>query len=120
MNSPPDKERLMKRVAQWLAFIGATISSFSALFALIYILVSDISFLKTLIQDNPRAIIGLPAAFLSSYCLVLFLEASSGRIEIEGLGFKFRGAAGPIVMWIFVFLAIVTGIAILWKDVPTN
>ncbi len=116
MNSPSDKERLMKRIAQWLAFIGATIASFFALFTLIYILISDISFLKGLIQKNPRAIIGLPAAFLSSYCLVLFLEASSGRIEFEALGFKFRGAAGPIIMWIFVFLAIVVGIAILWND----
>ena len=117
MNSPDTHEnRRMKKIARWFAFIGATIASFAALFALIYILFSDISFLKELIKENPRAIIGLPSAFLSSYCLVLVLEANSGKIEFEALGFKFRGAAAPIVMWILVFLAIVSGIAILWNN----
>ena len=117
MNSPNRQEnKFMKKIAQWFAFIGAAIASFSALFILIFILFSDISFLKELIRESPRAIIGLPTAFLSSYCLVLFLEANSGKIEFEALGFKFRGAAAPVIMWILVFLAIVSGIAILWNN----
>jgi hypothetical protein len=35
-------------------------------------------------------------------------------IEFEAAGFKFRGASGPVVLWIFCYLAIVTSIKLLW------
>ena len=59
-------------------------------------------------------IIGLPFAALAALCLVLILEAKAGPIEFEALGFKFRGASGPLVLWIFCFLAIVVAIKTLW------
>lgn len=60
------------------------------------------------------ALVGLPCAALAALCIVMFLEHSLGAIEFEGAGFKFRGASGPIVLWIFCFLAIVTAIKLLW------
>jgi hypothetical protein len=44
-----------------------------------------------------------PGAALS---LVLLLRAVSGNIEIKILGFEFKGAAAPIIMWILCFLAL--------------
>lgn len=118
MNRPSSGQnnRLIKQLAQWFALLGAAISSFFVLAALIYIFVIDIELVKQLVESNPRAVIGLPCAVLTSYCIVLFLEATSGPIELEALGFKFRGASGPIILWIFVFLAVVSGIAILWNS----
>lgn len=60
------------------------------------------------------AVVGLPSAALASLFLVMFLEQTSGPIEFEGLGFKFKGASGPVVLWVFCFLAIVASIKLLW------
>lgn len=60
------------------------------------------------------ATIGLPSAALAALCLVVFLEQTSGAIEFEGFGFKFKGASGPIVLWVFSFLAIAAAIKVLW------
>jgi hypothetical protein len=60
------------------------------------------------------ATIGLPSAALASLCIVIVLEGTAGPIQLEGLGFKFKGAAGPIVFWMFCFLAITFAIHLLW------
>jgi hypothetical protein len=60
------------------------------------------------------ATVGLPSAALASLCLVMFLEQTSGPIEFEGLGLKFKGASGPVVLWAFCFLAIVGAIKLVW------
>ena len=52
-------------------------------------------------------------AFCAALFVVLLLRFSTGPIEFEGLGFKFRGASGPLVLWIFCFLAIVFGLYLL-------
>lgn len=59
------------------------------------------------------ATVGLPSAALAALCVV-FLESTTGRIEFEGLGFKFKGASGPIVLWVVCFLAIAAAIKLLW------
>jgi hypothetical protein len=46
--------------------------------------------------------------------LVSALEVRSGPIEFEALGLKFKGAAAPIVFWVFVFLAITVSVRLLW------
>lgn len=104
----------VKQIARWVAFFGVSTASFFTLCAVIYIFINDIDLLKKLILSNPQAMIGLPISAVNAYCLVIFLEANSGPIELEGLGFKFRGASGPLILWIFVFLAMVAGIKILW------
>ena len=65
-------------------------------------------------QKQFAATIGLPFAALSSLSLVLILEFRAGKIEFEGFGFKFRGASGPIILWIMSFLAMATAIKLLW------
>lgn len=44
----------------------------------------------------------------------MLLEQVHGTIAFEGLGFKFRGASGPVVLWVFGYLAIVGSIKLLW------
>jgi hypothetical protein len=43
--------------------------------------------------------------------LVLLLRTVSGTIKFKALGFKFKGASGPILMWIFYFLAMTLAIS---------
>jgi hypothetical protein len=60
------------------------------------------------------AIVGLPMAALASLCIVLILRISSGPVEFEAWGLKFKGAAAPIVFWILCFLVIAVCIKMLW------
>ncbi len=39
---------------------------------------------------------------------------SESRFRMEAFGFKFRGASGPVVLWIFCFLAVIFGVYLLW------
>lgn len=60
---------------------------------------------------NHEAVYGNPIIILLigvfvAFFVVITLEVSAGKIEFSGLGFSFKGASGPIVLWIAVFVAI--------------
>ena len=60
-------------------------------------------FWAELISEHFRAVVGLPLAATAAFAIVLLLQSTHGPIQVEGLGFKFRGAAGPVVTWISAF-----------------
>jgi hypothetical protein len=74
--------------------------------------------MTTLVIKNFAAIVGLPAAATASFVVVTLLRQAERPIEFEGLGFKFRGASGEIVLWICCFLASAGAIRLLWNN-PT-
>jgi len=65
-------------------------------------------------QKHFAAVVGLPAAAIASFLLVIILETIKGNIEFEVLQFKFKGASGPIIMWILCFLTMSFAIWLLW------
>ena len=67
-----------------------------------------------MVQQHPAATIGIGISAISAFCLVAVLEIARGSIEFEILGFKFRGASGPVILWVFCFLAMVFGLWLLW------
>jgi len=67
-----------------------------------------------ILYDHFAAIIGLPGAACVAFGIVAFLRQTDGPIEFEGFGFKFKGAAGQVVMWVLCFLAIAGAIKLLW------
>jgi hypothetical protein len=59
--------------------------------------------------------VGIPFAMISAFIVVTFLnDQASEPIEISSLGFRYKGAAGQLVLWVVVFLAIVFSIRYLW------
>jgi len=70
--------------------------------------------INDLFRDHYLFFVGLPFAGLLAHFLVGTLENTRGQIEFEVLGMKFKGASGPIVMWVLVFLAIVVAIRLVW------
>lgn len=70
--------------------------------------------LTTLVNQHFAAIVGLPTTCLMCFCIVWLLRASEGDLSIEVLGFKLRGAAGPIFLWIAAFLAMAFATWLLW------
>jgi hypothetical protein len=75
---------------------------------------SDNWFLR-MVQEQPAATIGIAMSAITAFCLVAILEITRGAIEFEVLGFKFRGASGPVILWVFCFLAMIFGLWLLWK-----
>jgi hypothetical protein len=66
-------------------------------------------------QKHFVATVLIPFAAFSALCVVVILEIDAGRIEIHGFGITFSGAAGPIIMWIFCFLAVVIAVRLVWS-----
>ena len=54
-------------------------------------------------------------AAIAAFSIVTLLKVTYGPIEFEALGFKFRGAAVPIILWIFCFLTGVAAVRLLWN-----
>jgi hypothetical protein len=87
---------------------GVTFFAFS-----IYGMIHE-EWVEELAKQHFAAAIGLPCAALAALLLVTILEINAGRIEFKALGLEFKGAAGPIVMWVLCFLAIAGAIRLLW------
>lgn len=66
------------------------------------------------IQKNFAATVVMAFAALVALFVVLLLQYSAGQIEFEVPGFKFRGASGPVVLWVLCFMAATASIKFLW------
>jgi hypothetical protein len=66
------------------------------------------------LREHCVAVFGLPSAVATAFIIVIFLRQTDGPIEFEGLGFKVKGAAGQVVMWVLCFLAIAAALKLCW------
>ncbi|MFT5114769.1 MAG: hypothetical protein ACI8P9_004109 [Parasphingorhabdus sp.] len=70
---------------------------------------------SSLIREHFAAIIGLPMAAIGAFVVFVFLKQGSDKpIEFEAAGFKFKDAAGLVVLWLMCFLGIAIAIKLLW------
>jgi hypothetical protein len=58
----------------------------------------------------------MPFAALAAFVVITLFRQGEHPIEFEGLGFKFKGASGEIVLWVFCFLAATGALHLLWRD----
>ena len=112
--SSSDPRSTLRQVASWLVLFGAFLFVGAFVIGGTLNIWSGQPWLIEIARAHFAATVGLPAAALVSLCVVLFLEHTSGTIELEGFGLKFKGASGPIVLWVLCFLAIATAIKMLW------
>ena len=66
-------------------------------------------------EKHFAVVIGLPLSALLSAFIVVALKQSGGPIKFEGLGFKFDGASGQVILWVICFLSISVAIKMLWN-----
>jgi hypothetical protein len=71
--------------------------------------------LLEIVTSHFAAIVGLPTAAVFSAFLVVVLQQASGPVKFEGLGFKFEGTSGQVVLWVFCFLSVTVAIKLLWN-----
>ncbi len=108
-----DYEAQFRKVAVWILLAMTVLICASVFYAFVRYSQTD-QFWIPIAKEHFSAIVGLPMAALASLCIVLVLRISSGPLEFEGWGLKFKGAAAPIVFWLLCFLAIAASIRMLW------
>lgn len=115
MEDKNSEKDLLRKTARWAILFGASIFTASVLVFLVYqtYFVKDSWLIKN-VAEHFAATVGLPMAGIASLCIVLVLEFSSGPIELQALGVKFKGASGPIILWILCFSVIAAAIKVLW------
>lgn len=122
MTSTPSDERLsderrelgrMRILTLFFAIVAVLYGMFVFGYT-IYVVAIGFRFWEEVLRLHFAAIIGLPGAAAVAFVLVVFLRQTDGPVEFEGLGFKFKGAAGQVVMWVVCFLAIATAIKMCW------
>lgn len=76
------------------------------------------TWLARLIQQRYAGLIQVPVNAGLAFGLICVLEVVSGeKVEFEAFSVKFSGASGPVVLWVFAFLAITFATYLLW-DLP--
>lgn len=104
----------MRRLIIWGVMCGAGAVGVSYLAFILYWTWQPEGWVKEVIKDHFAATIGLPAAGVGAFLLVQVLQISAGKIEFEAFGVKFRGASGPVVLWVVCFLAVAAAVGALW------
>ncbi len=104
----------LRRAAAWLVLGGATVFGGAFIAIGVSTMWSNQGWLVDIAKAHFAATVGLPGAALVAMAVVLFLEFNAGPIQFEVIGFKFRGASGPVILWAFCFLAVAAAIKLLW------
>jgi len=102
----------LSKVFAWIAAIIGF--GFMAIVLWEVVVVADRGFFDRLVLEHVVTTIGLPCVAIASLILVLILRTVSGNIELKILGVEFKGASGPILMWILCFLALTLAISKTW------
>ncbi|RZF23853.1 hypothetical protein EVC45_42050 [Paraburkholderia sp. UYCP14C] len=61
----------------------------------------------------------LPYIGCLAYFLVVTLEATRGPVEVEFAAIKIKGAGGPILFWVIVFVAVCGAVKMFWAGWPS-
>jgi hypothetical protein len=112
---PEPKPTLIEQVVPWLVLVGGGAFAACYLYGAALSMMYDPRLYQIALANFPVTV-GLPFVALAALALVVFLGSTSGPIEFEAIGFKFKGAAGPIVMWILCFLSMVIAVHLLWRS----
>lgn len=108
----------VRRVARWIILLATGAWGIFAGSFLAYHSLAEGGFIIELTKKQFGAMILVPMAALMALCVVIILEWTAGDIKFKGLSFEFEGASGPIVLWVFCFLAIVAALRAFWVTPP--
>jgi hypothetical protein len=123
-HDPPPRQpaaSTLKSMATWGVVLGTAVwtaffFSFLVASALFPTVVPESWFLR-MIREHPGGTLGLAISAISAFSVVAILDVlSRDPIEIKLPGFELKGAAGPVVLWVVCFLAIVAGGEALWNN----
>jgi|GEM_PF-2766118 len=99
-------------VVTWLLALAVPVATVVILAGLMSFVPIEVQI--EVVRAHFAAIVGLPTAAMFSAFLVVVLQQTSGPVKFEGLGFRFEGTSGQVVLWVLCFLAIAAAIKLLW------
>jgi hypothetical protein len=104
-----------RRIVTWLCLVAGIGLVAVTYFPVIRAALNQDPWLLEIFRKHYAAIFGLPGAALLSFILVVVFEARFDRIEMEIANvLKFRGASGPVILWVLCFLSMTLAIKLLW------
>jgi hypothetical protein len=107
----------VRRVAAWVLLAGVCILGTISFYLIIKMSQRRSDFYAIAVRHF-LVVVGLPMAALAAmFVVLLFRVVTGGNISVSVLGLKFEGAAGPVIMWVICFLAIVLAFDRLWNEV---
>jgi len=101
-----------KVILTWVLAVAIPIAAATVLTGFLSLIPYEV--MLDIASKNFAAIVGLPVAAVFAVFLVVVLQQTSGPVKFEGLGFRFEGTSGQVVLWIFCFLAMAGPIKLLW------
>jgi hypothetical protein len=113
-DAQPGTSMRLRTFATWAAVLVITLVTIANIILVFRVFLQDSAQFSQFVFQQVRAVVGIPMAAGSAFSVLLILEARLGHMEFEMPGIKFRGAAGPAVIWMFLFLAFVSAIRMLW------
>ncbi|MFC6155652.1 hypothetical protein [Kribbella jiaozuonensis] len=112
---PTYVSRRFKNMVTWGAMVVGGLIGLSFLLSIIDWSVTGAPWFRQLLIEHYPVMVGLPSAALLAYLIVVLFEARFDKIEMSiGTLIKFRGASGPVILWILVFSTITIAIRLLW------
>ena len=108
--------RKLQAIASWVVVVILIGFGAYALMKLVSVHETPGTYWQDLIREQFPVLVGLPMAGLGALFVTLILRISTGPLEFEMAGVKFKGGAAPIVFWIICFLSIVISIHMLWQS----
>ncbi|MBR9910909.1 MAG: hypothetical protein GYB33_11240 [Gammaproteobacteria bacterium] len=118
--SPQDSEvaagsSKLRHTMSWIIVVILVLFGAGALYRLFTFSKPEDTFWNDLFVEQFPVLVGMPMAGLGALFVTLILRISTGPLEFEIGGLKFKGGAAPIVFWIICFLSIVVSIKMLWQ-----
>jgi len=111
----------LKKYATWGVVMGTALwTGFFFTFLVFSALFPEVvpkSWLLDMILQHPSGTIGIAMSAISAFSVVAVLDVfANDPIEIRFWQFEVKGAAGPVILWVLCFLALVLGGEILWDN----
>ena len=107
-----DKERTIGIVMACILVTFQTLLSG----AMFYVMLRIPGLFEEALKEHFAGILGTTMSVMTALVIVVIFRVAAGPIEFETpFGFKFKGASGPVVLWIFTYLACISGMVALWK-----
>jgi hypothetical protein len=108
-------DRRQRALVLWIIIVANIVGLVFVTATWIYLVAYGVNAQRDdLLAQHFAAVVGLPLAGVGASSLIIFFTHTSGHVEFEVLTVKFKGAAGPVIMWCFSFLTIAGAIKLLW------
>lgn len=104
----------VRRVVIVVFLIVGTVFATAVMIVALFIAYQENVF-SAIVKDHFVGVFTPPIATVNSMILVLVFRVAAGPMEFKALGFEFKGASGPIVLWCLTFLLQIVGVGFLWK-----